>query len=93
VKYDVLEEQRLEHLGYKFVRKELNIISAKVEWVHYLEETVVCLVCSEGGDTTVIAVKAPTPLMAHHPASPFMVAHVIHQKSADNMPFYCQQAD
>jgi len=101
VKCEVPIEQRLcpdcdtsmEHLGYKFVREELNIIPAKVERIHYLQETVVCPVCREEGDTTIIAAKTPTPLMAHSPASPSMVAHVMYQKSGNHMPFYRQQAD
>lgn len=55
VKCDVPEERRfcpdcdtpMEHLVYKFVREELNIIPAKVERVHYLAETVICPVCRE----------------------------------------------
>lgn len=101
VKCDVPGDQRLcpdcdapmEHLGYKFVREELNIIPAKVERVHYLEETLVCPICREEGDTTIIAAKTPTPLMVHSPASPSMVAQVMYQKSANHMPFYRQQAD
>ncbi len=101
VKCDVPEEQRLcpdcdtpmEHLGYKFVREELNIIPAKVERIHYLEETVVCPICREEGDTTIIAAKTPTPLMVHSPASPSMVAHVMYEKSGNHMPFYRQETD
>lgn len=101
VKCDVPGDQRLcsdcdtpmEHLGYKFVREELNIIPAKVERIHYLEETLVCPVCREEGDTTIIAAKTPTPLMVHSPASPSMVAHVMYQKSGNHIPFYRQQAD
>lgn len=101
VKCDVPGDQRLcpdcdtpmEHLGYKFVREELNIIPAKVERIHYYEETVVCPVCREEGDTTIIAAKTPTPLMVHSPASPSMVAYVMYQKSGNYIPFYRQQAD
>jgi len=101
VKCDVPENQRLcsdcdapmEHLGYKFVREELNIIEAKVERIHYLEETLVCPVCREEGDTTIVAAKTPTPLMPHSPASPSMVTHVMYEKSGNHMPFYRQEAD
>lgn len=101
VRCDVPEDQRLcpdcdmpmEHLGYKFVREELNIIPAKVERIHYLTETIVCSTCREEGDTTIITAKTPTPLMAHSPASPSMVAYVMYQKSGNHTPFYRQQAD
>jgi transposase len=101
VKCDVPKEQRLcpdcdtpmEHLGYKFVREELNIIEVKVERIHYLEETVVCPVCREEGDTTIVAAKTPTPLMPHSPASPSMVTHVMYEKSGNHMPFYRQETD
>ena len=98
---DAPEEQRLcpdcdrpmEHLGYKFVREELRITPAKVERIRYLQETLICPGCREEGDTTIVAAKTPTPLMAHSPVSPSMAAYVMYQKTCNHLPFYRQQAD
>ncbi len=83
----------MEHLGYKFVREELRIIPAKVIRVRYMQETLVCPVCREEDDTTIKAAKTPTPLLAHSPASPDMVAMVMYQKSFLHLPFYRQSKD
>ncbi len=83
----------MKHLGYKFVREELRITPAKVERIRYLQETLVCPVCREEGDTTILAAKTPPALLSHSPASPSMVAHVMYQKSCNHLPFYRQEAD
>lgn len=83
----------MEHLGYKFVREELRIIPAKVVRVRYMQETLVCPVCRGEDETTIKAAKAPTPLLAHSPASPDMVAMVMYQKSYLHLPFYRQSKD
>ena len=83
----------MEHLGYKFVREELRITPAKVERVHYMQETLVCPVCRQEDATTIVEAKTPTPLLAHSPASPDMVAMVMYQKSFLHLPFYRQAKD
>lgn len=83
----------MEHLGYKFVREELRITPAKVVRVRYMQETLVCPVCREEDETTIKAAKTPTPLLAHSPASPDMVAMVMYQKSYLHLPFYRQSKD
>lgn len=83
----------MEHLGYKFVREELRITPAKVERVRYLQESLVCPACREEDETTIIASKTPTPLLAHSPASADMVAMVMYQKSYLHLPFYRQSKD
>ncbi len=83
----------MEHLGYKFVREELRITPAKVERVHYMQETLVCPVCRQEDETTIVEAKTPTPLLAHSPASPDMVAMVMYQKSFLHLPFYRQSKD
>lgn len=101
VRCDVPEEERfcpdcdapMEHLGYKFVREELRITPAKAARVRYMQETLVCPVCREEDETTIKAAKAPTPLLAHSPASPDMVAMVMYQKSFLHLPFYRQSKD
>lgn len=83
----------MEHLGYKFVREELRIKPAKVERVRYLQESLVCPVCREEDETTIVASRTPTPLLAHSPASPDMVAMIMYQKSYLHLPFYRQSKD
>lgn len=73
VKCDVPEKERfcpdcnapMEHLGYSFVREELRVIPAKVYRVQYFQEKLVCPVCREEDDTTILAAKTPTPLFPH----------------------------
>ena len=83
----------MEHLGYKFVREELRITPAKVERVRYMQESLVCPVCRQEDETTIVEAKTPTPLLAHSPASPDMVAMVMYQKSFLHLPFYRQSKD
>ena len=83
----------MEHLGYKYVREELRITPAKVVRVRYMQETLVCRACREEDETTIRAAKTPTPLLAHSPASPDMVAMVMYQKSYLHLPFYRQSKD
>ena len=98
---DIPEEERIcpdcdskmEHLGYKFVREELRITPAKVVRVRYMQETLVCPVCREEDETTILEGKTPKPLLAHSPASPDMVATVMYQKSFLHLPFYRQSKD
>lgn len=80
-------------LGTKYVREELRITPARVERIRYIQETLVCPVCREEGDTTIIAAKTPPPLMAHSPVSPSMAACIMYQKSCSHMPFYRQELD
>ena len=83
----------MEHLGAKLVREELRVTPAKVVRVRYLQETLVCPVCREEGDTTITKAETPRPLMSHSPASPDMAAMVMYQKSCLHLPFYRQSAD
>lgn len=80
-------DAEMEHLGYKYVREELRITPAKVERVHYYQETLVCPVCKSELDTTIIGGKTPEPLLPHSPASPSMVAMVMYEKSGIHLPF------
>lgn len=101
VKCDVPEKDRfcpdcnapMEHLGYSFVREELRVIPAKVYRVQYFQEKLVCPVCREEDDTTILAAKTPTPLFPHSPASPDMVATVMYNIGALYLPFYRQAND
>ena len=52
-----------------------------------------CPVCRQEDETTIVEAKTPTPLLAHSPASPDMVAMVMYQKSFLHLPFYRQSKD
>lgn len=101
IKCDVPEADRfcpdcnapMEHLGYDFVREELRVIPAKVYRVQYMQEKLVCPVCRQEDETTITAAKTPTPLFAHSPASPDMVAMIMYNKGALYLPFYRQAKD
>ena len=58
-----------------------------------MQETLVCPVCREEDETTILEGKTPTPLLAHSPASPDMVSTVMYQKSFLHLPFYRQSKD
>lgn len=83
----------MERLGAKYVREELRIIPAKVERIQYYQETVVCPVCREEDEATILAARTPTPLLSHSPASASMVARVMYDKSCLYLPFYRQEKD
>ena len=73
--------------------EELRITPAKVVRVHYMQETLMCPVCRQEDETTIVEAKTPTALLAHSPASPDMVAMVMYQKSFLHLPFYRQSKD
>lgn len=86
-------DTRMVHLGSKTIREELRVEPAKVYLVRYVRESLICPVCKEEGDTTIIKGKTPTALMAHSPASPSMVAQVMYNKVFMDLPFYRQSKD
>ena len=83
----------MEHLGWVPAREELRITPVKVERVRYYQEKLVCPVCREEGDTTIIESRVPAPLLKHSPASPSIVATVMYDKSGLFLPFYRQEKD
>lgn len=98
---DVAEAERfcpdcdapMQHMGYSFVREELRITPAKVTRIRYMQEVLVCPVCKEEDDTTIIKASVPTALLAHSPASADMVAMVMYNKAFMDEPFYRQSKD
>lgn len=80
-------------LGKKFVREELRITPAKVERIHYMQETMICPQCKEDDEPVIVTSKAPEPLIKHSLASPSTVAHVMYQKFVNAMPLYRQSKD
>ena len=79
-------------LGHKQVRTELRITPAKVERIRYMQEELICPECRKDGDGTIVQAGAPSPLMAHSPASPSIVAYVMFDKSFTSVPYYRQEA-
>jgi len=73
------------------MRTELRITPAKVERIRYIQEEYICPECRKDGDGTIIQAETPTPLMAHSPASPSVVAYVMSGKSFVSVPYYRQE--
>ncbi|MGL4799411.1 MAG: IS66 family transposase, partial [Cellulosilyticaceae bacterium] len=80
-------------LGKKFVREELRITPAKVERIHYIQQTMICPQCKDDDVPVILTAKAPEPLIKHSLASPSTVAHVMYQKFVNAMPLYRQSKD
>jgi len=83
----------METVAWMPVREELCITPAKVERVCYLQEVLVCPACREEDEGTFTKAPTPTPLLAHSPTSPSMVAYVMYQKFMNSVPFYRQEMD
>ena len=71
---------------HQSIPQSADKIAEKKTRIHYMRETLMCPVCRQEDETT-------TPLLAHSPASPDMVAMVIYQKSFLHLPFYRQSKD
>ena len=85
---------RMEMVGKRFVREELQIIPAKVKRVHYYQEVYACPKCKkEDEEFVTVAAETPTALMKHSPASPSTVAWVMYQKYAMAVPLYRMEQD
>ena len=80
-------------LGKKFVREELRITPAKVERIHYIQQTMICPQCKEDDVPVILTAKTPEPLIKHSLASPSTVAHVMYHKFVNAMPLYRQSKD
>ena len=73
------------------VRRELELIPAKVVVVEHATHTYAChnAEClNENASTVVIKAAAPAPLLAGSLASPSLVAHIAMQKYSNGMPLY-----
>lgn len=73
--------EEMQVTGKKFVREELMIIPAKIERIHYYQETLSCKACEEKSNKkTFVNADVPTPLMPHSLASPTTVAYAMDRK-------------
>ena len=82
----------LEHMTYKEVREEIQIIPAKVERVKYFKEVAICPECKKDGDGTIVEAQAPKALMPHSAASASSVAYIMFQKVYMYLPYYRQES-
>ena len=71
------------------VRRELELIPARVIVKEYAAHAYACPDCSKNADSTpMVKAKAPAPLMAGSLASASLVAHIAIQKYENAMPLY-----
>lgn len=85
---------KMEHLGWKVVREELEIIPAKINRIQYMQETVTCPHCRIHSDRSVIlGAETPSPLLPKSSASPSTAAYAMYQKYINAIPLYRQQKD
>ena len=96
VDYELPEEERccpqcgetMRDIGVD-VRRELELIPAKVVVKEHAAHAYACARCErKGGATPVIRAKAPKPLLSGSLASPSLVAHIAVQKYQNAMPLY-----
>lgn len=84
---------QMDTLGYKFVREEIRIISAKAERIHYMQEVLICPECRKDKDGTLVQAEVPAPLLKHSPVSASMAAYVMYQGTFNSLPYYRQEND
>ena len=90
---DICEGQ-LVPIGQELVRRELNIIPAKVFVEEIYRVNYACPPCAEETDeANIIKAPVPEPVVKRGLASPSSVAHVLYQKFVNAMPLYRQEED
>ena len=90
---DICEGQ-LVPIGQELVRRELNIIPAKVFVEEIYRVNYACPPCAEETDeANIIKAPVPEPVVKRGLASPSSVAHVLYQKFVNAMPLYRQEGD
>jgi transposase len=71
------------------VRRELELVPAKVIVVEHASHTYACKNCENTNDhTPIINTEAPAPLISGSLASPSLVAHIAYQKYSNGAPLY-----
>jgi len=83
----------MEVIGREVVRREIELIPAKVKVIEYVSIHYGCPVCKEAGQPCIVHAPVPPGLMKHSPASPSTVSWVIYQKYHNGMPLYRQEND
>lgn len=96
IDYELSEEERscpkcgefMRDIGVS-IRRELELIPAKVVVVEHAVHTYACRNCEKTGTEVPIAkAKGPAPLISGSLASPSLVAHIAMQKYANGLPLY-----
>jgi len=80
-------------IGQKTVRREVELIPAKVKVLEYISLSYSCPDCKEDDEPCIVNAPVPKGLMKHSAASPSTVAWVMYQKYHNGMPLNRQQND
>lgn len=83
----------MEIIGRKVVRREVELIPAKIKVLEYVSIHYGCPECKDAGEPYLVKTPVPSALMKHSAASPSTVAWVMYQKYHNGMPLYRQQND
>jgi transposase len=83
----------MEVIGREVVRREIELIPAKVKVLEYVSLHYGCPTCKEAGQPCIVHAPVPAGLMKHSPASPSTVSWVMYQKYHNGMPLYRQEND
>jgi len=90
---DICEGQ-LVPIGQELVRRELNIIPARVFIEEIWRVNYACPPCEEASEqANIIKAPVPEPVIKRGLASPSSVAYTLYQKFVNAMPLYRQEAD
>lgn len=99
---DVAEEDRfckecgtpLEEIGEEFIRREIDIVPAKITIIEYYSKTYSCPKCKDEAERPVI-VKGSEGMghSLYGMVTPRTVAWVMYQKYANGLPLYRQEKD
>ncbi|MFU0799091.1 MAG: Transposase [Xylanivirga thermophila] len=83
----------LVSVGEKFVRTEIEFISAKIRVIDYYRETFECRSCRKNEEPYMEKSRMPYPVIQHSMASPSAVAWIMHQKFIKALPLYRQEKE
>ena len=85
---------KMELIGKKFVREEIQIIPAKVKRIHYYKEVYACKTCRDKRDKFIsVEAEVPTALLMHSLASPSTIAYTMYMKYAMYTTLYRLETD
>lgn len=99
IDYELPEEERacpecgdaMRDIGTT-VRRELEIIPAKVVCMEHATHAYGCAKCGKNGDKTpIVRAESPEPLISGSLASPSAVSHIIVQKYSNGTPLHRQE--
>lgn len=89
-------ESKLEIIGKKKVRSEMEYIPAKLVIKDYIQYVYKCTKCGKSDeypDDVICSAPVPAPVLTHSIASPSIVAWIMYQKYMLSVPFYRQERD